>query len=117
MKVDGKLRNRAAHRVAFEKAFGLIPKGKRVLHRCDNKKCVNPYHLFLGTNTDNQRDSVLKGRHRYGVLHGSKNGNSKLSAADVRSIRKIARPGKYSRIARRYGVSAMQIRRIANGES
>ena len=49
-----------AHRVAF--GMDKIPKGKMVLHKCDVRCCVNPDHLFLGTNTDNMRDMVAKGR-------------------------------------------------------
>jgi len=52
-----------SHRVAWELTFGPIPSGLHVLHRCDNRKCVNPAHLFLGTNKDNVNDRELKGRH------------------------------------------------------
>lgn len=53
----------AASRVAWEITVGLILGGLWVLHHCDNPPCCNPTHLFLGTNSDNQRDSVAKGRH------------------------------------------------------
>ncbi len=52
-----------AHRVAFIISTGTSPNPLHVLHRCDNPSCVNPSHLFTGTNTDNVRDSVKKGRH------------------------------------------------------
>ena len=52
----------SAHRVAWKFAHGAIPDGKFVLHRCDNRGCVNPDHLFLGTAKDNARDMVAKGR-------------------------------------------------------
>jgi hypothetical protein len=62
--------NRAAHRISYALAYGEIPHGMWVLHRCDNRRCCNPSHLFLGTHQDNENDKVAKGRQARGDRHG-----------------------------------------------
>jgi hypothetical protein len=58
-----------AHRIAWVMAFGVIENGLYVLHSCDNRPCVNPAHLFLGTQKDNINDMIRKGRQRFGGIH------------------------------------------------
>ena len=87
-----------AHRIAWELANGPTD-GLFVLHRCDNRKCVNPDHLFLGTFDENMADMVDKKRQ----AHGTRNGHAKLTVDQVKRIR--AATGKQKEIAREYGVT------------
>lgn len=90
-----------AHRVSFEIFRGEVPDDLHVCHRCDNRACINPEHLFLGTNADNTADKVAKGRqHR---LRGTAHGMAKLTEADVLTIRS-ATHATDPELAARYGV-------------
>jgi hypothetical protein len=82
-----------AHRFSYELNCGKIPKGMYICHHCDNPRCVNPDHLFLGTQTDNMRDMVNKGR--TAKQFGEHNGNAKLSWKKVRKIRTLYATKKY----------------------
>ena len=77
----------SAHRLAYSIMCGPIPNGMCVCHHCDNKLCVNPGHLFLGTSSDNQRDSVTKGRNA--DFRGENAPLSKLTNNDVHEIRRL----------------------------
>jgi hypothetical protein len=78
-----------AHRVAWLKAHGEIPKGLSVLHSCDNPACVNLGHLRLGTHKDNMDERTRKGRHSY----GEKSNSTHLTEDDVRCLRKVHAAG------------------------
>jgi hypothetical protein len=93
-----------AHRVAWELTNGPIPDGQIACHRCDNPPCVNPRHLFLGTDLDNVRDMDAKGRRV--SARAEKVGSTKLTWDQVRAIRVEYRPWKVSmhKLAARYGV-------------
>jgi hypothetical protein len=75
------------HRLAWELANGPIPDGLFVCHSCDNRRCVNPAHLFLGTNRDNINDSIAKNRFLRNRKYGEDHSRAKLSNADVAVIR------------------------------
>jgi hypothetical protein len=84
-------RARSAHRVSWELHHGPIPSSLYICHRWDNRRCVRPDHLFLGTHADNMRDMLAKGRH---IPHlGEVNGRAKLTRADVVAIRSRWRSG------------------------
>ena len=110
-----------AHRASWELANGSIPKGRGyhgtcVLHHCDNKTCVNPKHLFLGTQADNIHDMERKGRQRH--PRGEVHGRSKLSEQNVHEIRSLLKAGQIQReIASVYDVDETTICNISTGYS
>lgn len=98
-----------AHRVSYEQKYGVIPNGMMALHHCDVRCCVNPDHIFIGTQKDNMTDKVRKNRQAKGINHG----NAKLTEDQVREI-------KYSsetsiKLAAKFNYSASMIREIKNG--
>lgn len=107
-----------AHRIAYELTYGSIPKDLKVLHKCDNPPCVNPSHLFLGTQADNVRDCISKGRAVFpspGL--GTLNANAVLTQTDVNQIRDKYKTGQYlqKELAREYGMSRQHISAIILG--
>jgi hypothetical protein len=101
-----------AHRLSWFLAYGPIPDDLCVLHRCDNRECVRPDHLWLGTRADNLRDMVEKGRQSRGVSQP----HAKLTVAKVVEIRRLAAQGaSHTRLAGVFGVSRSSVDNVVNG--
>lgn len=120
------------HRWVWEKYNGTIPEGMCICHACDNRLCINPDHLFLGTVADNNKDMANKGRAVFqkpewpdivkriteknrgkpSKLKGSANGNSRLTEAQVLEIRSLSGTMSKSELARRYSVDRKLIHLI-----
>lgn len=95
-----------AHRVAYRIYNGQIPVGFDVCHTCDNRKCVNPRHLYVGTRKDNMQDCVRRGRTNKPA--GEKCQNAKLTVSYVIAIRSSSETNKS--LAKKYGVSVSAVR-------
>lgn len=106
----GSYKNIGAHVFSYMIHKGNVPKGFHVCHSCDNRACVNPDHLWIGTPKDNAYDAIKKERRVY--VNGEKHGNHKLTEKEVRKIRKIYRPGESNEIAKQFNVAASCIRAI-----
>lgn len=110
--LESKGRKLLAHRASYEAFVGEIPEGMNVCHTCDIRACVNPAHLFLGTQQDNQTDMVKKDRQAKGEAHGRK----KLSEKNVIVIKHMLKEGIHQRkIAKRYGLTQAAISLINVG--
>lgn len=114
MNYDGK--NIGIHRISWMLYNGMIPNDMSVLHKCDNRKCSNPQHLFLGTNKDNIIDMDKKGRRN--PVKGEAHVNSKLTIEKVKKIKELLNLGvPISRISKDYSMSATAISAIKAGRT
>jgi len=99
-----------AHRFSYEIHNGQIPKGKEIMHRCDNPSCVSPFHLRAGTHKENCEDRTLKGRDI--LFSGERNGQHKLTAEQVLKIRELELAPEL--IAKKFNISITQVKRLRN---
>jgi hypothetical protein len=108
-------RKYTAHRKSYEFYKGEIPRKLFVCHSCDNRKCVNPSHLFIGTSKDNMQDAAKKGR----TLRGEKHPNSKLTNKDVSFIKSTYKIKNCteSYLANLFNVSQMAIHYVLSGKN
>jgi hypothetical protein len=98
------------HRASWRMFNGEIPKGIFVLHKCDNPICVNPKHLFLGTQSDNAKDMWIKNRGNPGKSQGEKHGMAKVNEETVREIRSSSESGVA--LANKFGISRTTVSEI-----
>lgn len=113
---NGKSRSYAmAHRISYELHVGGIPEGQFACHRCDNRKCISPAHIFLGTHADNQFDKVAKRRH----TRAEQVETAKLTMAMATSIRIMFARGSHviSQLAAIYGLDEKSIWSLLKGQS
>lgn len=110
---DGNGKNLKSNRASWLLSFGPIPDGMCVCHKCDNRLCVRPDHLFLGTQQDNVADMIKKNR----LARGESRGMSWLKEPQIREIRRIYAEGKLTQteIAALVGTTSDNISRIVNG--
>lgn len=110
----GKEYGRRASHVSLGLNGVQVPKGEQVNHHCDNRKCVNPRHLFVGTQDDNVKDMMEKGRH----AHGDQHVISKLTSEAVKDIRRnCTARGAPKLFAAKYGVAISTIYAVKCGQN
>ena len=103
-----------AHRYAWAFVNGPIPKGLNILHKCDVPACINPDHLYAGTQRENLIDCIRRGRANR--VRGSAHGQSKLTEDQVLELRKERTKGlSYAKLGKHFGISETQARSIVLG--
>lgn len=106
-----------AHRWIWEHTYGPIGSGLNVLHHCDNPPCVRLSHLYLGTQSDNIRDRVLRNRNA-AQLRGDRNPNTRLMQVQRHEVKRLYAQGQHTlnELAHQFGVSKSLIHKIVRYE-
>jgi len=107
----GRFRSKQAHRASYREYVGEIPTGLHVLHKCDVRGCINPSHLWVGTNAENTADRQSKGRTACGV----NSGKSKLKEVDV--IKILQSDDDLDELAAEHGTTKQNIYSIKTGRT
>lgn len=108
-----------AHRASWILHYGPIPEGLEVCHKCDNGRCVNPSHLWVGTHTDNMRDMIAKNRRS--SARGERSGMSKFTERQIREMRKLFVPRSKTNglkaLMDRFSISKAHLCKVINLQS
>jgi hypothetical protein len=118
-RISAKEKPMGAHRASWVLAYGAVPNGLCVCHKCDERTCVNPDHLFVGTYKENMQDAAAKGRMNWksgrsqNLPKGEKHHSAKLVSDQVMAIKSSTASGV--ELAKTYGVSTITISRIKRG--
>lgn len=113
-RINGVFTQYKAHRLSYEYNHGPIPDGLLICHTCDNRKCVNPQHLYSGTEADNARDKAVRNR-----VKGERHPQAKLTARQAREIADIYASGQHSQseVGRMFGIPQTLVSQIVLGRS
>lgn len=114
-RLSGDARNVSPHRYVCELVGRTFGPGQHALHHCDNKQCVNPSHIYVGTQADNARDFLERGTRKVPDQRGEKNPRAKLSASEATEIRRSSE--SLRSLSARFGVSKTHVSWIKHWKS